>query len=204
MTDEMPGAAREMTLEEYVGKLPEGHQAKKVLALLIREAADRVADCAEIRWLKAELLNVQTAYGTHVKDAIAGADKEHRARIAVEEKHDALKAELEHERLRLAACGVAATQNTAKTVADRIAKEHPCWSVSYGDVCAAVDREMSLRAERDTLKAELYLNMGHEPDTEDCNHRFTCGFCRARQTQHEVLKAELDKIHGLAKKGETK
>ena len=30
------------------------------------------------------------------------------------------------------------------------------------------------------LEAELALNTGNEPDTQDCNHPNTCGFCRAR------------------------
>lgn len=53
--------------------------------------------------------------------------------------------DLEHERLRLAGCGVAAMQNTKKSSKDRIDRTNPNWSASYGDVCAAVDREMDLR-----------------------------------------------------------
>jgi hypothetical protein len=56
-----------------------------------------------------------------------------------------LRETLEGERLRLAACGVAAMQNTPALVADRIGPEHPYYSASYGDVCRAVDREMALR-----------------------------------------------------------
>lgn len=61
-------------------------------------------------------------------------------------------AELERERMRLAACGVAALANTSKIVADRIDKTNPYWSASYGAVCDAVDREMSLRAEVTRLR----------------------------------------------------
>lgn len=57
------------------------------------------------------------------------------------------KDEIERLRLQLAGCGVAAMQNTDKTRADRIDRNNPYWSASYGDVCAAVDREMALRAE---------------------------------------------------------
>ena len=57
-----------------------------------------------------------------------------------------LKSELETERVRLAACGVAAMANTESTVAKRITPDNPYWSASYKDVCNAVDREMKLRA----------------------------------------------------------
>lgn len=63
------------------------------------------------------------------------------------ERHDAaLRAALEIERLRLAACGVAALQNTESSARERIKPDNPYYSASYGDVCSAVDREMALRA----------------------------------------------------------
>lgn len=65
-----------------------------------------------------------------------------------------LEMEIERERIRLAACGVAAGQNTEETRKERIIPENSYFSASYADVCAAVDREMSLRTERDALKAE--------------------------------------------------
>jgi hypothetical protein len=68
-----------------------------------------------------------------------------------------LKAELETARLQLAGCGVAAMQNTEKTIADRITKDNPNWSASYGDVCNAVDREMKLRSELETMKVQRDL-----------------------------------------------
>ena len=55
------------------------------------------------------------------------------------------RAEVEQLRMQLAACGVAAMCNTPETVAQRITRDSPYWSASYGDVCAAVDREMLLR-----------------------------------------------------------
>ena len=66
---------------------------------------------------------------------------------------EAARDDCEHERLRLAACGVAAMGNTPSMVAERIANGHPYYSASYGDVCAAVDREMALRADLAALKA---------------------------------------------------
>lgn len=66
-----------------------------------------------------------------------------------------LRAELENERMRLAACGVAALSNTDKTIKTRIDKDSPYYSASYQDVCSAVDREMQLRAEIVELRARL-------------------------------------------------
>ena len=71
-----------------------------------------------------------------------------------------LRNDLERERVRLAACGVAAMQNTRSSARDRIAHDSFAWSASYSDVCRAVDKEMDEReraeraeAERDTLAA---------------------------------------------------
>lgn len=60
-----------------------------------------------------------------------------------------LKAELETERMRLAACGVAALGNTADSVKERISNDNPYYSASYSDVCRAVDAEIALRAASD-------------------------------------------------------
>ena len=72
-----------------------------------------------------------------------------------------LKAELEIERMRLAACGVAALSNTPESVARRIGRDSPYWSASYGDVCAAVDREMALR-DYDVRKIMIDVQPGHD------------------------------------------
>ena len=66
----------------------------------------------------------------------------------------AAKAEAEHERMRLSACGVAAMMNTPETVMQRLSRDHPCWSASYGDVCNAVDREMEARKSLARLQQE--------------------------------------------------
>jgi len=58
-----------------------------------------------------------------------------------------LRAEVEQLQMRLAACGVAAMCNTPETVAQRITRDNPYWSASYGDACGAVDREMLLRGQ---------------------------------------------------------
>ena len=63
--------------------------------------------------------------------------------------------DLERERMRLAACTSAALGNTVETVKQRIHQGHPYWSASYGDICAAVDREIALRAQVATLTQAL-------------------------------------------------
>lgn len=71
---------------------------------------------------------------------------------AVQAQRDRLEAELERERIRLAACGVAAMANTLDSaVAAGISRESQYWSASYGDVVTAVEREMRLRLQRDAL-----------------------------------------------------
>ncbi len=68
---------------------------------------------------------------------------------------DSLRAELERERTRLAACGVVALADTpgcAKRARDMHADY---WSVSCGDVARRVDECIALRAERDRLREAL-------------------------------------------------
>ena len=57
----------------------------------------------------------------------------------------ALREELERERVRLAACGVAAMQNTKNSIKERIDSDNKYCSQSYIDVCTAVDREIAIR-----------------------------------------------------------
>jgi len=76
--------------------------------------------------------------------------------IAVlEKKVKKLGNEAEYERLRLAACGVAALQNTDETVKERITFENEYFSGSYQQVCDAVDREIKLITENASLKKQV-------------------------------------------------
>lgn len=54
--------------------------------------------------------------------------------------------------MRLAAISTATWANTETSKADRIGKANPYWTVAYGDVCAAIDREMSWRQQAEGLK----------------------------------------------------
>lgn len=61
------------------------------------------------------------------------------------EENARLRAEIETERIRLAACGVVALANTRKS-ANKARQMHPdYWSASCSDVINAVDREMKYR-----------------------------------------------------------
>jgi hypothetical protein len=66
-----------------------------------------------------------------------------------------LEAQLEHERVRLAGCGVAAMLNTETSKAERALPGDYGYSASYGDVRNAVDREIELRTRVEELEAQL-------------------------------------------------
>lgn len=126
---------REMTLHEWLAELPETHAANVELAALERELADTRASLAR---------------------AAQDRDISMQKRGELERELAEARAELETERIQLTACGVAAMQNTVASVAERITRDNPYWSASYGDVCAAVDREMALRAEAERAFREGY------------------------------------------------
>ncbi len=67
----------------------------------------------------------------------------------------AKEAELELERMRAAAMMTATLQNTESTIKDRITRDNPYWSQGYADVCAAVDREIRLRSENQSLRQRV-------------------------------------------------
>jgi hypothetical protein len=62
--------------------------------------------------------------------------------------------EAEYERMRLAACGIAALGNTEEAVKQRIGRDHQYFSASYDDVCRSVDAEIKYRDEAAALKDE--------------------------------------------------
>jgi hypothetical protein len=106
-------------------------------------------------------------------------------------------AELERERMRLAACGVAAMANTEGTVAARLEIGHPFYSASYGDVCAAVDREMSLRRMLDNAekahaaKVADICNLG---DNLTVTEAALAGASEKIERALRLLKSESDRI----------
>jgi len=66
------------------------------------------------------------------------------------------EADLEHERLRLAACGVAALCNTEQSIAEQgITADNPYYSASYRDICDAVKREMDMKSALSQAREEV-------------------------------------------------
>jgi len=64
--------------------------------------------------------------------------------------------EHERERMKLAACGVAAICNTVEGVSQQsIPTDSPYYSASYADVRRAVDEQIALRVERDRYRSAL-------------------------------------------------
>jgi len=72
-----------------------------------------------------------------------------------------LRDELETERLRLAACGVVALANTRESAKQAREVHEHYLSGSLRDVESAVDREMQLREQRDSLMASLKFVINH-------------------------------------------
>lgn len=73
---------------------------------------------------------------------------------ALEAERDALRAQVEVERMRLAACGVVAGANTPESAARHRQMHADYRSASCDDVAATVDREMALRAQVEAARAE--------------------------------------------------
>lgn len=111
-----------------------------------RESAEHVEQV-----LRAELSDYKKA----LQIANESADDQMWQKRQAETERDALRAELERERMRLAACGVVANANTTDSAVAARDMHPDYWSASCGDVSRAVDREIALRAEVEQLKAEL-------------------------------------------------
>lgn len=81
--------------------------------------------------------------------------------------NDGLKKEIEQLHVQLAACGVAAMQNTEDSKAERLERYSYGWSASYDDVCCAVNREITLREklEKLTVVTPEMIRAGHEAET---------------------------------------
>ena len=70
-------------------------------------------------------------------------------------ENEKLEEELEKERMRLAACGVAAMCNTEQLIKEqRITSDNQDYSASYKEVCDVVDREINLRTDLATVRAD--------------------------------------------------
>ena len=74
---------------------------------------------------------------------------------ALEAERDALRLELENERMRLVACGVVAQANTPESAVKAREMHADYHSASCNDVAAAVDREIALRLRVAALESEV-------------------------------------------------
>ena len=79
--------------------------------------------------------------------------------------------EVETLRMQLAACGVAAMQDTEASRADRITRDSPYWTASYGDVCRQVDALIEARAQLAAAREDSarldWLDAQRENDVEE-------------------------------------
>ncbi len=97
-----------------------------------------------------------------------------------------LEAQLETERLRLAACTAAVTYNTEATREPRLTPDHPFYSATYKDVCDAVDREMALRKELEDVEREYASFREHHAGTEQAY--------AALKSTHEALVQQITSL----------
>lgn len=84
--------------------------------------------------------------------------------------------------MQLAGISTACIQNTKSTIKDRIPKDNPYWTVAYGDVCVAVDREM--RERKRAEEAELLAHYKDETATTFMN--------QVKKLQSELAQAHSD------------
>ena len=119
-----------------------------------------------------------------------------RAEVArVTAERDALRIELERERMRLSACGVVAMSNTRQTAEENRQVSDEYKSASFDEVCAAVDREMALR--------ERVAEIEAQPADRDLRERLVCAiwpeilriFERTDTTHNNGANWELVKIN---------
>ena len=73
---------------------------------------------------------------------------------AAEKERDELRAELETERMRLAACGVVAFANTPDSAKQAREMRPEYWSASCGDVARMVDENIKLRAKIEQMEQQ--------------------------------------------------
>lgn len=119
--------------------------------------------------------------------------REHQLQKALDDMRTSKDAEIERLRIQLAACGVAAMQNTEESKKQRIGRDNPYWSASYGDVCDTVDREMSLREEVKESKSAGAVEALEKAQERAFEHKN----CRKDGEAHEGAGCETQSIFDL-------
>lgn len=151
-------------------------RADEALAEIERELANRdkvIAECARAvgASVSAECSDeFRAMLPDEIRGRVTRLDMEY---DAIERERDELRAELERERMRLAACGVIAMCDTPESAA-RARDMHPeYFSASCGDVIRRVDECMRLRKENEDLRAKLAeLTTAHSELL--CNYLSAC------------------------------
>ncbi len=101
---------------------------------------------------------------------------------------DTLRAELERERMRLAACGVVAMSNTAETATKNRDIHADYRSASFDQTAQAVDREMALRARVAELEAAGRAVLKCNDQVCAFDHVGCSTQCRADEMMHAALR----------------
>jgi hypothetical protein len=135
-------------VEEYTGK-PVSEWALKVLDYKGEDDVARRFNMSEIQRCDLTRDGLRDWLMTDVDDGRYVLYTDHIAALAEKDKL------LEYERIRLAACGVAAMANTIDTIKQRINPDNTYWSASYGDICSAVDRQVEYRDQIAVLQARI-------------------------------------------------
>jgi hypothetical protein len=139
----------------------------------IREAMARASVAAEPPWGLKEVARLVTLtredFPRVAAEAVARGSEVEGLRAEVERLTRERDELAELHRMREAAICVAAQCNTPESAKQhRIEKGNPYWTLAYSDVCAAVDREMALRAAalpedaEERIAKALSANFGHD------------------------------------------
>jgi hypothetical protein len=105
-----------------------------------------------------------------------------------------LKDQLETERMRLAACGVAALSNTRVTAMNQgLRRDNPYWSASYEDVRTAVKREMNHRESCEEL-SKAFERLTKDYDAQKKKISTLEGISEKYKSLHQALAKVKEKL----------
>lgn len=149
----MSEASREMSLEEYLGVLGPEHRAFKEYQKALQEKD--AADQKRFMWILGQVPGIEKC--DNLDQQIGWMTAEISKLKNLEEQRI----------MELAGISTASIQNTEESKKERIPRDNPYWTVAYGDVCVAVDREIKLREKAKALEEkcrnlEEELRKSHE------------------------------------------